>query len=123
MDAPRWTIRSGVLSALLQAGATTAIATSWSIYDTSAALVVARFYAEWRDTPSHDPPQALRRAQQWVRDSTNQEKRDWLTSDSALRLLVADLLIDVDAAIIDDGPHGRSFASPLDWAAFTYAGV
>ena len=110
-------------SALLQAGAAAAIATSWSIYDTSATLVVARFYEAWRGEPAHDPPQALRMAQQWVRDSSNEEKREQLTSDAAMIPLAADLLADIDAAIVADGPEGRSFAGPLHWAAFNYAGV
>jgi CHAT domain-containing protein/tetratricopeptide (TPR) repeat protein len=65
-------------SALLQAGAAAAIATAWAVYDTSAALLVARFYAEWRGPDAHPPHRALQLAQQWLRDSTNDEKLEWL---------------------------------------------
>jgi CHAT domain-containing protein len=109
-------------SALLQAGTTAAIATSWAIYDTSAALVAARFYAEWR-RDGHPPPVALGRAQRWVRDASNQDKRDWLVSDPRLVPFAGALLDELDALIADAGPAARSYAAPIHWAAFTYAGA
>jgi CHAT domain-containing protein len=36
---------------------------------------MARFYELWR-SDGLDPPEALRRAQQWVRDAPNGAKRD-----------------------------------------------
>jgi CHAT domain-containing protein len=110
-------------SALLQAGTTAAIATAWAIYDTSAALVAARFYAEWRQRDGHPPYVALARAQRWVRDASNQDKRDWLVSDPRLVPFAAALLDELDALIADAGPAARSHADPIHWAAFTYAGA
>jgi len=110
-------------SALLQAGTTAAIATAWAIYDTSAAMVAARFYAEWRRNAGHPPYVALGRAQQWVRDSSNQDKRDWFVSDPGLVPFAGVLLDELDAVIADAGPSARSYAAPIYWAAFTYAGA
>jgi CHAT domain-containing protein len=110
-------------SALLQAGTTAAVATAWAIYDTSAALVAARFYAEWRQRDGPPPYVALARAQRWVRDASNQDKRDWLVSDPRLVPFAGALLDELDALIADAGPATSSYADPIHWAAFTYAGA
>jgi hypothetical protein len=66
---------------------------------------------------------ALGRAQQWVRDSSNQEKRDWFVSDPGLVPFAGVLLDELDAIIADAGPSARSYADLVHWAAFTYAGA
>jgi CHAT domain-containing protein len=110
-------------NAMLQAGTAAAIATAWAIYDTSAAMVAARFYAEWRRIPGRTPYAALGLAQRWVRDSSNQEKRDWFVTDPALVPFAGVLLDELDSVIADAGPDVRSYADIIHWAAFTYAGA
>lgn len=60
---------------LLQAGAAGVVGSLWAVSDLSTMVLMARFYALWR-SDGLDPPEALRRAQQWVRDTPNGVKRD-----------------------------------------------
>lgn len=46
-------------SRMLQAGAAATIETLWAVYDTSATMVAARFYTEWRGEPTRAPCEAL----------------------------------------------------------------
>ncbi|BDI06323.1 CHAT domain-containing protein [Sphaerotilus microaerophilus] len=110
-------------SALLQAGAAAAIATAWAVYDTSAALLVARFYAEWRGPDAHPPHRALQLAQQWLRDSTNDEKLEWLERNAPAAELAPLLRDELRQAVREAGAGGRSHAALLHWAGFAYAGA
>jgi CHAT domain-containing protein len=95
-------------------------------------LLLARFYDLWRNEESSSPSVALRQAQQWVRDTTNQEKYDYLKnhfqalartqqiSEQEVNNLLRDFMIQ---HIYQDGPESRSFAHPFHWAAFSYTGV
>jgi CHAT domain-containing protein len=55
---------------LLQAGVAGIVASLWSVSGMSTMMLLARFYEVWGNT-ERDPAEALRRAQQWVRDTTN----------------------------------------------------
>ena len=61
-------------SAFLQAGAVGVVGSLWAVNDPATMMLMARFYDLWREegTP---PPQALRAAQVWIRDSANAEKK------------------------------------------------
>lgn len=79
----------------------------WGVPDIGATVLVTRFYQLWRDE-GREPAEALRRAQQWVRDTTEEEQR---------------------AAFPDitwpwpPQPPSRHQSHPAVWAAYTYAGV
>ena len=60
-------------SGFLQAGAEGVIGSLWRVADVSTMMLMSRFYDFWLDE-GMEPHQALRAAQQWVRDSTNGEK-------------------------------------------------
>jgi CHAT domain-containing protein/tetratricopeptide (TPR) repeat protein len=116
---------------LLQAGVAAVIASLWSVSDLSTMMLLARFYDLWRNDGS-SPSVALRQAQKWVRDTTNQEKYDYLKnhfqslthtqriSEQEVNNLLRDFMIQY---IYQDGPESRSFAHPFHWAAFSYVGV
>jgi CHAT domain-containing protein len=62
----------GLASGLLAAGARAVIAALWPIPDLATAMLVYRLHAEWKN--GINPARALRRAQVWLRESTNGEK-------------------------------------------------
>jgi CHAT domain-containing protein/tetratricopeptide (TPR) repeat protein len=113
----------GLPTALLQAGAAGVIGSLWKVLDRSTLLLMLRFYQGWR-LQNLDPAEALRRAQQWLRDSSNGDKR--ATVEAALkqpdhRLPAAALEACWDAVVLEE-PDKRAFEHPARWAAFTYMG-
>lgn len=88
---------------LLQAGVAGVIASLWAVSDLSTMLLLSKFYELWR-IESQEPPEALRQAQSWMRDSTESE--------------IAPLL-----GRRTRNPTNRPFSHPYYWAAFSYTGV
>jgi CHAT domain-containing protein len=86
----------GFPSAFAAAGVEAIVATMWSVPDVSTSLVMSGFYRHWRR--GLHPAQALRRAQQDVRDM-------------AIRMP-------------DNGKERivHPFTEPAFWGAFTYSG-
>lgn len=117
-------------SALLQAGFAGVAASLWSVADVSTAMLMARFYDLWRGE-GVEPVHALRQAQQWVRDTTNQEKADYFATHvpelqpSGATKMAAGVAAEFfsEALLHDDGPNAHSFEHPFWWAAFTFTGV
>lgn len=105
----------GLPSALLEVGAAGVIASLILVPDRPTALLMVRFYEHWR-TGGMPAPEALRHAQQWLRDATNEE----------LLRLYPDL---VAVAVPAGGLRYRIWAQarphrdPTHWAAFTYLGA
>lgn len=110
---------------LLQAGVAAVIASLWSVSDLSTMMLLTRFYDLWR-IEGLEIDQALRQAQQWVRDTTNGEKiayfKDFIPTQSTVKMpaSTADYLY---KSLILSRPDARDFSHPFHWAAFTYTGV
>ncbi|MCB1768480.1 MAG: CHAT domain-containing protein, partial [Candidatus Competibacteraceae bacterium] len=110
---------------LLQAGVAGVIASLWSVSDFSTMLLLTRFHDFWR-IEGLAIDQALRRAQQWVRDTTNREK---LVHFQGIEGACASVVSPEGARLLYgklddyDEPDRRSFAHPYHWAAFSYVGV
>jgi CHAT domain-containing protein/tetratricopeptide (TPR) repeat protein len=109
-------------SGLLQAGCAGVVASLWSLSNNvSSMFLMIRFYEFWRQKHL-EPPEALRQAQIWVRDSTNEEKFTYLEqaiedtelSKKAIKRFKKELGFTSKAE--------RSFAHPYYWAAFSYTG-
>jgi CHAT domain-containing protein len=99
---------------LVQAGVAGVVASLWSVSDLSTMMLMARFYEGWMGE-GLEPPEALRQAQIWVRDTTNGEKKAYLQAN-----LGDDGLPESSAWL---SPDENDFAHPFYWAAFTYTGV
>jgi CHAT domain-containing protein len=110
---------------LLQAGVAGVAASLWSVSDLSTMLLITRFYDLWR-IEGLDMAQALRQAQQWLRDTTNAEKIAYFKgllpefSTTKMPIASADYLY---KALLLENPGDRAFAHPFHWAAFSYFGV
>ena len=101
---------------LLEAGVAGIIGSLWSVSDTSTMALMARFYELWR-REGLEPAQALRSAQQWVRDSSNGEKRDRFPRIDEL----AGPKVPAEAKPLWERAHAHR--APRYWAAFAYIGV
>jgi tetratricopeptide (TPR) repeat protein len=115
----------GLPTALLQAGAAGVVGTLWKVMDRSTLLLMIRFYQGWR-LQGLDPAEALRQAQQWLRDSTNGDKRRTFEAalkeqDGLLPLPRAALEACWEAVVLEE-PGERAYERPAGWAAFTYMG-
>jgi CHAT domain-containing protein len=112
---------------LAQAGIAGVVASLWSVSDLSTMMLMARFYELWK-AEGVEPPAALRRAQCWVRDTTNGQKAEYFkrflpefqAGAERMPTHVADTLY---KASILARPDENDFADPFYWAAFTYTGV
>jgi hypothetical protein len=107
----------GLPGGLLQAGVAGVVGSLWSVADASTMLLMAQFYHEWQKNWM-DPVQALRLAQQWVRDATNREKRDFIRSIKDLGF-GDDLYLQLSLS----DPDERQHTHPFHWAAFSFYGL
>jgi CHAT domain-containing protein len=109
---------------LLQAGVAGVVASQWSVPDLPTAMLMTEFYRCWR-WERMTPAGALRAAQQWLRDSTNEEKAsryleaaaasaEWLPTEVA-----EDFLDHLDSGSPDDRDHADIHA----WGAFAHFGA
>ena len=105
----------GLPAGLLRAGAGGVIASSWSVPDVSTAILLTRFYELWQEQNRSDPAEALRRAQQWVRDSSNGEKLEHMPE-----LMDAADRVPASARRLWEKGHGHRH--PYFWAGFAYVG-
>lgn len=103
---------------LIQAGLGGVVASLWSVSDLSTMLLMARFYEHWK-RDGLAPPEALRQAQVWVRDATNEEKAAYLRADvpqaTGQRLpgYVAQALYEQKRVTRQLDPEGNEFHHPF----------
>jgi CHAT domain-containing protein len=72
-----------ISTAMLGAGAACVIASLWPVDDASTAMLMTRFYEELFSMDSR-PPEALRRAQLWLRELNNERESAFLAKHPAL---------------------------------------
>lgn len=109
---------------LLQAGVAGVVASQWSVPDRATAMLMTEFYRCWR-SEQMSPAAALRAAQRWQRDTTNQEKIDHLETAAAehaawLPPTVAKDLLD---GLYYLEPDQRDHSDLHSWAAFAHVGA
>jgi CHAT domain-containing protein len=109
---------------LLQAGVAGVVASLWAVPDRSTAMLMTDFYRRW--CAEQSPPEtALRDAQIWLRDTTNDQKREWWRKSQAegaawLPPSVANRFIE---ALDYREPDARDEAEIQAWGAFAFVGA
>jgi tetratricopeptide (TPR) repeat protein len=107
----------GLPTGLLQSGVRGVVGSLWSVNDLSTLLLMGRFYELWHEE-GVDPRDALRRAQLWVRDASNEEKRKHFPEFEELGPPAG-----ISPAAREFWGHARAHAHPYHWAGFTYVGA
>ncbi|HEX6288858.1 MAG TPA: CHAT domain-containing tetratricopeptide repeat protein [Herpetosiphonaceae bacterium] len=98
----------GLVRTFLRSGARAVLVTLWMVEDTSARLLMERFYAILlAQQPCSDPPTALRAAQRYLRHLRAREVAEWLARNGEA----------VPQSLSDD-PAARPFANPIFWAPY-----
>jgi hypothetical protein len=112
-------------AALLAAGCGGVLSTLWLVEDVSTALLMLKFYWEWR-RERHPAPLALALAQHWQRTTTDRGKCSFAEDT----LVGAGILDGTEGqALADrvrqgsDSPGGNSYAEPYYWAGFCFSGL
>jgi hypothetical protein len=109
---------------LLQAGVAGVVASQWSVPDRATAMLMAEFYRCWQQEQM-TPAAALRSAQCWLRDTTNEQKIRW--AETALGQHEAWLPPTVAQHFLDGlyylEPDHRDHCGLHNWAAFAYVGA
>jgi CHAT domain-containing protein len=117
----------GLPAGFLQSGVPGVVGTLWSVDDLSTAVLMERFYHYLLDVPPRDstcpvpPAEALRQAQQWVRELTAGQLRDHLLCHSFFAS--AWEREEACGARLPDDPEALPFAAPYYWAGFVCVGV
>jgi CHAT domain len=114
----------GLPTGLLQAGVAGVVASLWAVLDPTTLLLMVGFYDRWRQGLA--PAEALRQAQRWLRDTTNDDMCRWfeplLDHGAATWLPRATVEACWETVSLEE-PGERSFADPAGWAAFSYVGT
>lgn len=109
---------------LLQAGVAGIVASMWAVPDLATAMLMTEFYRRWR-WERLAPATALRQSQQWLRDTTNQDKR--AAYEDALSVGAGWLPPETGEAFLDvlayREPDDRDEQELEAWAAFAHVGV
>jgi len=105
----------GLPASLLQAGVAGVVASLWSVNDLSTALLMIKFYECFFQNPS-DTAVALRTAQRWLRDATQQDL------NLAKSTLSGDNLKEVENTLNWYNPDEKPYAHPYYWSAFCAVG-
>jgi CHAT domain-containing protein len=101
---------------LLQAGVAGVIASLWSVEGLSTLMLMTYFYELWQ-TEQLEPIEALRQAQQWMKDSTNQEKLDYVKARFP-KEVYKKLRNEIGFSPLNE----NNFAHPYYWGAFGMVG-
>jgi len=104
----------GLPAGLLAAGVHGVVASLFAVPDEATGLLMTRFYMTW--TTEREPAHALRDAQRWLRDATNEQLYATFgagttgappATPAARRLWSS----------------ARPYADAIEWAGFTYVGA
>jgi tetratricopeptide (TPR) repeat protein len=110
-------------TAMLAAGSACVIASLWEVGDRATGLLMTRFYEELFGNDLA-PPEALRRAQVWLRDLPDEELQQFLKSHPLLEAgFQRDEGRSRQALAKAASVPGRPYSHPDNWAPFIAVGV
>jgi len=113
----------GLPTGLLQAGVAGVVASQWAVLDQASAMLMTEFARRWA-AGKLPPGVALRQAQQWLRDTTNTQKRaHWLAALHEEPRVPADVVEEFVEATSFVEPDDRDHEDPTAWAAFAHLGA
>jgi CHAT domain-containing protein/tetratricopeptide (TPR) repeat protein len=114
---------TSLAGALLEAGVLAVVASQWPVPDVSTALLMLRFQQLWR-VEGLSGAAALRGAQRWLRDTSNEQAAQFVRAATAQAgHRAARQVRTLWRELIRRPPEDRSFAHPWHWAAFVYVGA
>jgi tetratricopeptide (TPR) repeat protein len=106
---------------MMQAGVPGVLGSLWAVNDLSTAMLIARFYENWRER-GLDLPQALREAQRWLRDLFHDESK-LSELEAQLPESIANRFAAEQADAFFKVAALRDLSHPNYWAAFVFYGV
>jgi tetratricopeptide (TPR) repeat protein len=106
---------------MMQAGVPGVLGSLWAVNDLSTAMLIARFYENWRER-GLDLPQALREAQRWLRDLFHDESK-LSELEAQLPESIANRFAAEQADAFFKIAALRDLSHPHYWAAFVFYGV
>jgi len=106
---------------MMQAGVPGVLGSLWAVNDLSTAMLIARFYENWRER-GLDLPQALREAQRWLRDLFSDESK-LAELEAQLPEAIANRFAAEQADAFYKIAALRDLSHPNYWAAFVFYGV
>ena len=109
----------GFPAAFLEHGAATVVATQWPVDDWAAAALIGRFY---RERSTKTAGQAMRAAQNWMREVTAGELSELLRPLKREPGPVGEAAAEIRTSLAALDPAARPFAHPYFWAGFTVSG-
>ncbi|MBE9236543.1 CHAT domain-containing protein [Anabaena aphanizomenioides LEGE 00250] len=113
----------GLPSGFLLAGSTNVVSSLSTVNSTATALLMIRFYEELKH--QNNILLALQTAQIWLRDTTIQDLRTWLTEPKESSLTFAwqsEINKYFDRLEQENGANYQPFRSPVHWSAFCCIG-
>ncbi|MFM6039612.1 MAG: CHAT domain-containing protein [Sphaerospermopsis kisseleviana] len=113
----------GLPSGFLLAGSTNVVSSLSTVNSTATALLMIRFYEELKH--QNNILLALQTAQIWLRDTTIQDLRTWLTEPKESSLTFAwqsEINKYFDRLEQENGANYQPFKSPVHWSAFCCIG-
>ena len=106
---------------MMQAGVPGVLGSLWAVNDLSTAMLIARFYENWRER-GLDLPASLREAQRWLRDLFSDESK-LAELEAQLPEAIANRFAAEQADAFYKIAALRDLAHPNYWAAFGFYGV
>lgn len=111
----------GLPTGLLQAGVAGVVASQWAVPDRATAMLMTEFGRVWAGGLT--PAAALRQAQRWLRDTTNDQKLEhWLSVAEEVPAL-APVVEEFEEWLSAVEPEARDHAHLGAWAVFAHVGA